>query len=387
MDDADRLNSPLLPPRFLPGAPDEPFRFQGIPGIEATRGGNRFAVWYGGGDGEGRQNFLMLARRNPKNPDEWPIVLRVVHPGREIRCFDAALWLDPAGKLRLFWSQSRCRETGKDVSDGVNGVWQSVCAEPDAPVPNWTRPERLCDGIMLNKPCIASDGSWLLPVSVWGDGIGGGKLPESLRDVSGANLFVSTDGGQSFRRRGLARVEEGRLFDEHLFVERRDGSLLMLIRTLYGIAESRSTDGGQSWTPPQRSRLRGPGSRFALRRLKSGSLLLINHQCGVPFSPVREKLTAYLSDDDGESWTAGMMIDPRTGVSYPDFTEESNGAILCVYDRDRYGDGEILLAEFTPDDVRKGVLPRPPQTISALRNRTGDNTEIPTTGEQIKELA
>ena len=82
-----------------------------------------------------------------------------------------------------------------------------------------------------------------------------------------------------------------------------------------------------------------------------------------------------------------MMIDPRTGVSYPDFTEESNGAILCVYDRDRYGDGEILLAEFTPDDVRKGVLPRPPQTISALRNRTGDNTEIPTTGEQIKELA
>ena len=338
MDDADRLNSPLLPPRFLPGAPDEPFRFQGIPGIEATRGGNRFAVWYGGGDGEGPQNFLMLARRNPKNPDEWPIVLRVVHPGREIRCFDAALWLDPAGKLRLFWSQSRCRETGKDVSDGVNGVWQSVCAEPDAPVPNWTRPERLCDGIMLNKPCIASDGSWLLPVSVWGDGIGGGKLPESLRDVSGANLFVSTDGGQS-------------------------------------------------WTPPQRSRLRGPGSRFALRRLKSGSLLLINHQCGVPFSPVREKLTAYLSDDDGESWTAGMMIDPRTGVSYPDFTEESNGAILCVYDRDRYGDGEILLAEFTPDDVRKGVLPRPPQTISALRNRTGVNTEIPTTGEQIKELA
>lgn len=130
MDDADRLNSPLLPPRFLPGAPDEPFRFQGIPGIEVTRGGNRFAVWYGGGDGEGPQNFLMLARRNSKNPDEWPIVLRVVHPGREIRCFDAALWLDPAGKLRLFWSQSRCRETGKDVSDGVNGVWQSVCAEP-----------------------------------------------------------------------------------------------------------------------------------------------------------------------------------------------------------------------------------------------------------------
>ena len=71
MDDADRLNSPLLPPRGLPGAPDEPFRFQGIPGIEVTRGGNRFAVWYGGGDGEGPQNFLMLARRNSKKSC-WP---------------------------------------------------------------------------------------------------------------------------------------------------------------------------------------------------------------------------------------------------------------------------------------------------------------------------
>lgn len=263
MDDADRLNSPLLPPRFLPGAPDEPFRFQGIPGIEVTRGGNRFAVWYGGGDGEGPQNFLMLARRNSKNPDEWPIVLRVVHPGREIRCFDAALWLDPAGKLRLFWSQSRCRETGKDVSDGVNGVWQSVCAEPDAPVPNWTRPERLCDGIMLNKPCIASDGSWLLPVSVWGDGIGGGKLPESLRDVSGANLFVSTDGGQSFRRRGSPGSKRG---GSSMNISSSNAATVAPDADpgpCTASQESRSTDGGQSWTPPQRSRLRGTG--FALR--------------------------------------------------------------------------------------------------------------------------
>ena len=49
--------------------------------------------------------------------------------------------------------------------------------------------------------------------------------------------------------------------------------------------------------------------------------------------------------------------------------------------------GSKPISKITPDDVRKGVLPRPPQTISALRNRTGDNTEIPTTGEQIKELA
>lgn len=369
MTDVDKLNSPLLAPCFLPGASDEPSRFQGIPGVEVTPGGNRFAVWYGGGDGEGPENYLMVARCTPQLPGEWPVVLRVDHPGREIRCFDAGLWLDPAGNLRLFWSQSRCRETGKDVSDGVNGVWQSVCAAPDAPVLSWSRPERICDGIMLNKPTVAANGDWLLPVSVWGDGTGGGRLPESLRAYSGANLFVSEDGGRSFHRRGLVRVEEGRIFDEHLFVERRDGSLLMLIRTLYGIAEAVSADGGRSWTPPRRSRLRGPGSRFALRRLKSGALLLVNHRCDGPFSPVREKLEACLSDDDGASWTPGMMIDPRTGVSYPDFAQQSDGTILCVYDRDRYGAGEILLAEFTEADLRAGSLPHPPRVIHSLSGR------------------
>lgn len=146
MTDVDKLNSPLLAPCFLPGASDEPSRFQGIPGVEVTPGGNRFAVWYGGGDGEGPENYLMVARCTPQLPGEWPVVLRVDHPGREIRCFDAGLWLDPAGNLRLFWSQSRCRETGKDVSDGVNGVWQSVCAAPDAPVLSWSRPELDRDG-------------------------------------------------------------------------------------------------------------------------------------------------------------------------------------------------------------------------------------------------
>lgn len=386
MNDVDKLNSPLLAPRFLPGASDGTSRFQGIPGVEVTPGGNRFAVWYGGGDGEGPENFLMVARCAPQLPGEWPIVLRVVHPGREIRCFDAGLWLDPAGNLRLFWSQSRCRKTGKDISDGVNGVWQSVCTAPDAPVLSWSRPERICDGIMLNKPTVAANGDWLLPVSIWGEGIGGGHLPDSLSAYSGANLFVSEDAGRSFHRRGFVRVEEGRTFDEHLFVERRDGALLMLIRTLYGIAEAVSADGGRNWTPPRRSSLQGPNSRFALRRLKSGALLLVNHQCDGPFSSVREKLAVWLSDDDGTSWTSAVMIDPRTDISYPDFAQQSDGTILCVYDRDRYGAGEILLAEFAEADLRAGRLPHLPYVINSLCSQP-ENAAARNTGkrEMIKD--
>lgn len=32
----------------------------------------------------------------------------------------------------------------------------------------------------------------------------------------------------------------------------------------------------------------------------------------------RSHLTAYLSKDDGTTWTGGLMLDERRGVSYPD---------------------------------------------------------------------
>lgn len=35
--------------------------FQGIPGIARTPGGRLWATWYGGGDDEGPENYVMLA--------------------------------------------------------------------------------------------------------------------------------------------------------------------------------------------------------------------------------------------------------------------------------------------------------------------------------------
>ncbi len=357
----------LTPPEIRIGAPAPDFPFQGIPGVEITAAGTRFAVWYGGGKGEGPDNFLMLARSAPDG-GEWRVEWQVTHPHPEIRCFDPALWIDPAGRLLLFWSQSGS-VFNRNIADGVNGVWMSVCADPDAPLPHWGPPRRICDGIMLNKP-VVSGGNWLMPVSIWGEGVGGGHVPEALAPFVGANLFLSEDGGETFRRLGFARVESGGIFDEHVVVELAAGRLMMLIRTVYGVAETRSEDGGRSWSTPAPSKLKGPNSRLALRRLRSGALLLVNHQersgATGDWRP-REKLTAYLSDDNGETWQGGMLIDPREGVSYPDVTEAADGTILCVYDRDRYGAGEILLASFTEAEVRSGSFRGTPEIVNAIR--------------------
>src|SRR5690606_40889159 len=60
---------------------------------------------------------------------------------------------------------------------------------------------------------------------------------------NGSKTVVSTDNGQNWQVRGAVNVPEAkRNADEHMIVERKDGTLWMLVRTLYGIGESISHD-------------------------------------------------------------------------------------------------------------------------------------------------
>jgi hypothetical protein len=74
----------------------------------------------------------------------------------------------------------------------------------------------------------------------------------------------------------------------------------------------------------------------------------------------RVKLSAWLSDDEGQSWKGGLVLEDRRGVSYPDGFQAPDGNIYISYDRNRSTDGEILLARFNEEDVlaRKLVGPR-----------------------------
>jgi len=49
-----------------------------------------------------------------------------------------------------------------------------------------------------------------------------------------------------------------------------------------------------------------------------------------------------------------LLLDERSGVSYPDGVQDRDGLIWITYDRDRGGDGEILLAKFREEDVAAG---------------------------------
>jgi predicted neuraminidase len=323
--------------------------WQGIPGIERTAKGRFFAAWYSGGKpgvyashGEGPDNYVLLVQ-SEDDTKSWSEPVLVIDPPGKVRAFDPVLWIDPKGRLWLFWSQSYMQWNGR------GGVWFIRCDEPDVTQLRWTPPRRIANGVMMNKPLVRSNGEWLFPVAVWE--CLEPRLPE-LAEERRSNVLVSADEGESFVLRGGADIPY-RNHDEHMLIERRDGSLWMLVRTNYGIGQSISHDGGATWTRGWPTDIENANSRFYIGRLPGGQLLMVSHY---RFTEYRSHLTASLSEDDGKTWHGYLLLDERKGVSYPDVTLGNDGRIYVIYDRERYGAREILLASFTEEEVVKGKI-------------------------------
>ena len=214
---------------------------------------------------------------------------------------------------------------------------------------------------MMNKPTVLSSGEWLLPCAVW-------KVANSelnyLPSERFSNVYRSTDSGETYTLYGHSDYHD-RHFDEHMIYERRDGSLVMLIRAKNGIGEAFSYDRGKTFTGERDSGLGGPNSRFFVPRLSSGRLLLVNH---ANFKG-RSHLTALLSEDDGASWKYSLLLDERNDVSYPDGVEGSDGFLYIIYDYNRNSDREILMAKLREDDIIAGRLVSDGSALKIVTNK------------------
>jgi hypothetical protein len=312
---------------------DEARMFQGIPGLERSPGGRLWVTWYGGGVTEDHFNYIMLITSGDDGAT-WSGLKTVIDPDVDgpCRAFDPCPWLDPDGQLWLFWAQR-----DRDVH-----LWAMTTDNPDDENPTWSPPKLICPGIMMCKPTVLSTGEWLLPVAHW-------------KADGSASVVSSQDRGKTWKTIGRATVPiaKERNCDEHMIVERADGSLWMLIRTAYGIGECVSTDRGRAWSDAVKSKIAHATARFFIRRLNSGNLLLVKHG-PVDERTDRSRLTAYLSEDDGLSWKGGLMIDARRGVSYPDGVESPDGTIYLVYDYSRTAAKQIFVATFTEQDIIEG---------------------------------
>ena len=321
----------------------------GIPSIEVTRGGKTYLAFYSGGTKEEFGNYCMLFCSDDGKTYDLPIAV-CYEDG--YRCFDPCLWIDPLGRLWFIWS--RCPE---------DAVYGAICENPDADNPTFGEEFFIGHNVMMNKPIVLSTGEWIFPVAVWNYGVRtlAAKYDSDITP-KGSFAYASYDNGKTFKKLGYADVKH-RSFDEHMFLEKNDGTLRCFVRTSYGIGAADSFDGGVHWGQDFDTKLGGPSSRFHLRRLESGRVLLINHY---DYNG-RNNLTAMLSEDDGITFPYRLLLDERQNVSYPDAAVDSEGMIHITYDRERgafcsrFDDimnsaREILTAKISEEDIINGTL-------------------------------
>jgi sialidase-1 len=353
--------------------------------MESTKKGRLWTCWAGGEDGP---NAYLVASYSDDQGKSWRDPVFVIDPqvhiaktgvfseasytvatgtGSETRKFSigtrlGSFWCDPKGRLWLFFHQS------VGMFDGSCSNWFVRCDDPDAEKPVWTEPVSIGFGASINKPIVRKNGEWILPVSLWERWHIDKPFADCYHEldaVRGANVFVSDDEGGHWRYRGGIIFKDS-CFNEHSVVEKQDGTLWMLSRGMKEAFQSFSTDGGKTWQP-QTTFFPHVNSKAVFRRLQSGNLLLIRHGTAFDQQPKdsteewnwgkgRSHLTAFLSTDNGKTWSGGLLLDERHPVSYPDIAQAPNGDIYVHYDRDRGGAAEILFARFREEDVQAGSL-------------------------------
>ena len=336
--------------------------------IEVTRGGRVWTCWIGGQDGP---VAYLLASYSDDGGKSWRDPVFVIDPrahGLPMGTRLGAFWLDPLGRLWLFFKQSLA------MFDGSCSNWFITCDDPDSETPRWSEPCYLSFGTSIKKPIVRKNGEWILPVSLWERwhiSKPFGDCYRELDGVRGANVFVSDDQGGHWQYRGGIIFKDS-CFNEHSVVELQDGRLWMLSRCRREIAQSFSEDGGRTWQP-QSTAFPHVNSMCVARRLQSGNILLVKHGTDMNTATrARSDLTAFLSTDDGKTWSEGFPLDERAEVSYPDIAQSLDGEIYVHYDFNRYREAAILFAKFREEDVlARKIVSKSASLKNTIKDRNG----------------
>lgn len=340
-------------------------------GIERTPKGRIWCCKCGGGDNADSYFVLNWSDNGGK---KWTDTKFVVdshddsYPFKR-RTIVGQLWTDPKGRLWLFF------DLGMTYYGAYSTNWCSVCENPDDKEPVWSEPRLIGVGCTLNKPNVASTGEWILPVSIWPRSRADILLEKNweanpirsahheIDDRRGAHCYVSSDEGRTWEDRGWINFPSPS-FDEHIIMEIEDGRWWMTARTGKGIWQSFSSDGGRSWSEPEKY-LNHVNSRHFIIKLPDGNMVMVKH--GMPDKKLKSRshLRAFYSTDGGETWEGNLLIDERKNVSYPTGFYSEDGYIVISYDYERSKKGEIYMAKFTCSDIlskeivsKKGYLKR-----------------------------
>ncbi len=365
--------------------------FQGCPQVEISDGGRLWATWFGSN---------VQAERAPYHKDQFSVISTSADGGRtwkEVFVFDPSellgggasdpmLWKDPKGNIRFIG----LRNVDFKVKDEfASSAWEFTMLDPENEHTAWSAPRLLGNkNISVMKPLIFPDGTIMRSMDDF-------KLvgsPDKVRirflkeGVDGKPLFVSE-----------FPVDNDAVFSEQMPIIRKDGSLFTFYRARQGQKFAESFDGGKTWNlggyyPMQFS----INTKCILKTLPSGRVLLVANDVQMKdengktihyytdengkqrelenHKTARTRMTAYLSDDDGKTFTHKMLLCDEGQISYPSATLSKDGSIFIVYDQGRnvIGQHTIFLSKITEEDILAGKLVKGESFLNNIVSRPSD---------------
>jgi len=366
--------------------------FQGCPQVEISEGGRLWATWFGSN---------VQAERAPYHKDQFSIISTSADDGRtwkEVFVFDPSellgggasdpmLWRDPEGNIR-FIGLRNIDFRGKD--EFASSAWEFTMLDPENEHTAWTAPRLLGNkNISVMKPLIFPDGTIMRSM----DDFKLVGVPDKVRirflkeGVDGRPIFVSE-----------FPVDNDAVFAEQMPIIRKDGSLFTFYRARKGQKFAESFDGGKSWKlggyyPKQFS----INTKCILKTLPSGRVLLVANDVQMKeengrrtyfytdengrqreltkHRTSRTRMTAWLSDDDGQTFPHRLLLCDDGQISYPSAALGKDGAIYIVYDQGRgvIGQHTIFLSKITEEDILAGELVEEQSFLNNIVSRPGDH--------------
>jgi sialidase-1 len=260
------------------------------------------------------------------------------------------------GTVWLTLTKNLGRDTQKQIEEGTSKgtrtVWRMQSTDDGA---TWSRPVEIT--------AATKDPKWTWYATGPGCGIQlktGRLLIPCDHRVAGtramrSHVIYSDDHGATWKLGGVL----GDRTNECQVVERRDGSLLLNMRSYHGKnrrAVATSTDGGLTWSGVtldpalveptcQASLLRYPDEKPGGK----SRILFAN-----PASTRREKLTVRLSYDEGKTWPVAKRLHDGP-AAYSALAVLPGGTVGCLYECGRQSPYErIVFARFTLDWLTDG---------------------------------
>jgi predicted neuraminidase len=159
-----------------------------------------------------------------------------------------------------------------------------------------------------------------------------GRILLEAWEAGDAFCYVSDDDGETWWESCRIKPQKTESY-EPICIERKDGSVMMLLRTMAeGQYRSVSLDGGETWDAPRPTQLLCTPSPAALTRIPAtGDLLVIwNHN---PGANSRNPLTSAISRDEGETWEQFRNIEsaPGDAWAYPAVTWVGDNALTTYF--------------------------------------------------------